>query len=451
MRQRLLSVISMVFSDALVALWSVYLAKFLQHLLPLLCLPDDFLLVKALLFAVILVSCFYFMDLYNWWYMRGRAEMFSSILLAGGSSLIVLAVVYYFVPVLILERDLVLMALTFILLGTFGLRVFYQKLRASDYAHLRVVILGDGANAKLLMHEISRLNTPVVCEGYIGNSNGDLGIDCLGGYDELQRVVRQVAPDMLVVAPDRWRGTVPIDELLQLKLSSCDVTDAPSFYEEMAGKILVEEIRPSSMIFTRGFLKSRFQDALKRFFDVLFAFFGLLLSSPLMLLTAVAVRLESPGPVLFLQQRVGKDGHDFRVMKFRSMYVDAEKNGPQWASGDDPRITRVGRVIRKARLDELPQFINVIKNEMSFVGPRPERRYFVDQLEEMIPYYALRLHAKPGITGWAQINYPYGDSIADAKEKLKYELFYMKHRTLWLDLVIIFQTVKVALKGRGAQ
>ncbi|HQA72330.1 MAG TPA: exopolysaccharide biosynthesis polyprenyl glycosylphosphotransferase, partial [Deltaproteobacteria bacterium] len=184
---------------------------------------------------------------------------------------------------------------------------------------------------------------------------------------------------------------------------------------------------------------------------IFFALLGIVTTLPIMALTALAIRLDSPGPIFYLQQRVGKDGRDFNLIKFRSMRQDAEKKGPQWASQNDPRVTRVGRVIRKLRIDELPQFINVLKNDMSFVGPRPERRYFVDQLEKVIPYYALRLHAKPGITGWAQINYPYGDTIEDAKEKLKYELFYMKHRSLWLDLVIIFQTVKVAIKARGSQ
>ena len=170
-----------------------------------------------------------------------------------------------------------------------------------------------------------------------------------------------------------------------------------------------------------------------------------------MLITALVIKLDSRGPVFYLQPRVGKDGKDFSVIKFRSMFQDAESAGPQWASENDPRVTRVGRFIRKARIDELPQFINVLKNDMSFVGPRPERRFFVNQLEQHIPFYALRLHLKPGITGWAQINYPYGDTFEDAKEKLKYELYYAKHRSFWLDIVIILQTIKVAIKGRGAQ
>jgi len=316
---------------------------------------------------------------------------------------------------------------------------------------LRVVILGDGENALFLFREMKSGGYPVVFEGYIGKSNWDLPFRCLGDAADLTDIVRRSLPDMLVVAPDGWRGTLPIEDLLHIKFTLCDVIDGPAFYEQITGKILVEEIRPSSIIFTRGFQSSRFQDAVKRIFDLIFALLGLVTTMPIMLLTVLAIRLDSPGPIFYMQQRVGKDGKDFSVIKFRSMRQDAEKNGPQWASENDPRVTRVGRIIRKLRIDELPQFINVIKNDMSFVGPRPERRYFVDRLEKAIPFYALRMHAKPGITGWAQINYPYGDTIEDAKEKLKFELYYMKHRSLWLDLVIIFQTVKVAIKARGSQ
>ncbi|HQP32242.1 MAG TPA: exopolysaccharide biosynthesis polyprenyl glycosylphosphotransferase, partial [Deltaproteobacteria bacterium] len=220
---------------------------------------------------------------------------------------------------------------------------------------------------------------------------------------------------------------------------------------DFMGKIMIEEIRPSALIFSHGFLSSKYEDSLKRAFDVCSALVGIILTAPIMLLTALAIKLDSPGPVFYLQSRVGQHGREFKLIKFRSMCQDAEAGGPKWASKNDPRVTRVGRIIRKTRIDELPQFFNMLKNDMSFVGPRPERRYFIEQLQEIIPFYAMRLYVKPGVTGWAQINYPYGDSIEDAKEKLKYELYYMKHRSLWLDISIILQTVKVALKARGAQ
>jgi sugar transferase (PEP-CTERM system associated) len=437
--------------DLAVTSGSVFLAKSIQILLPEVSLPDELLWMKALVYSFVTLICFYFQDLYNWRYWKRPSELVSSILLGGGLTLIVLALLYYILPIIGLERNVLLMSLVFSLILTLVLRLLYLKMRFTQYAGMRVVVLGDGENALFLFREMRSGGYPVIFDGYIGKSNWDLPFRCLGDAADLTEIVKKNIPDMLVVAPDGWRGTLPIEDLLRIKFSLCDVIDGPAFYEQVTGKILVEEIRPSSIIFTRGFQSSRFQDAVKRIFDLIFALVGLVMTSPIMLLTAVFIRLESPGPIFYLQQRVGKDGKGFNVIKFRSMKQDAEKNGPQWASENDPRVTRIGRIIRKLRIDELPQFINVIKNDMSFVGPRPERRYFVDLLEKSIPFYALRMHAKPGITGWAQINYPYGDTIEDAKEKLKFELYYMKHRSLWLDLVIIFQTLKVAIKGRGSQ
>jgi sugar transferase (PEP-CTERM system associated) len=437
--------------DIIVACGSVYLAKYIQRFLPEVSLPDEFLWIKAGVYTLITLLCFYFQELYDWKYWKKKSELISSILLGEGLTLIILAFIYYILPVISLERDVLLMVIAITSGFSFTFRLLYLELRFTHYAGMKVVVLGDGENAKFLFREIRSGGYPVIFEGYIGRSNWDLALRCLGEASSLEDIVHKIDPDVLVVAPDGWRGTLPIEALLKVKFTLCDVIDSPTFYEQVTGRILVEEIRPSSIIFTRGFQSARFEDLIKRMFDLVFALFGLIITAPIMLLTALAIRIESPGPILYLQDRVGMDGKDFKVIKFRSMRQDAEKDGPKWASQDDPRMTRVGRIIRKLRMDELPQFINVIKNDMSFVGPRPERRYFVDQLEKAIPFYALRMHAKPGITGWAQINYPYGDTVEDAKEKLKYELYYMKHRSMWLDLVIIFQTIKVAVKGRGSQ
>jgi len=451
MRRRLYSVAVLFFCDLAGITGSVFLAKFIQRLLPGVSLPDELLWLKACVYTLVTLICFYFQDLYNWKYWKRASELVSSILLGGGLTLILLAFLYYILPFMGLERDVLLMALAITLLLTLSFRVLYLRLRFTQYAGRRAVVLGDGENALFLFREMKAGGYPVMFEGYIGRSNWDLPFRCLGDAADLTEIVQRIDPDVLVIAPDGWRGTLPIEDLLHIKFTLCDVIDGPTFYEQVTGRILVEEIRPSSIIFTKGYQSSRFQDIIKRIFDLIFAMAGLVITSPLMLFTAVATRLESPGPIFYLQQRVGKDGKDFNVIKFRSMRQDAEKDGPQWASENDPRVTRVGRIIRKLRIDELPQFINVIRNDMSFVGPRPERRFFVNTLEKAIPFYALRMHAKPGITGWAQINYPYGDTIEDAKEKLKFELYYMKHRTLWLDLAIIFQTLKVAIKGRGSQ
>jgi len=230
-----------------------------------------------------------------------------------------------------------------------------------------------------------------------------------------------------------------------------DVVEGETFYEHLAGKIIVEKIRPSWLIFHGGFAKPRHTLFFKRLMGIVFASIGLALSSPLIILVAILIKLDSPGPVLFVQERVGKDGKVFKLYKFRSMRTDAEKDAPKWAGKNDPRVTRVGRVIRKLRIDEIPQMWNVLKGDMSFVGPRPERPYFVEMLRQKIPFYDQRHTVQPGITGWAQICYPYGASEEDALEKLKYDLYYIKYMSAMFDLYIIFKTVKIIIFGEGAR
>lgn len=451
MVKRRYSIFAIFLIDYIAAFGAVLLAKYLQRKLPLVSLPDEYLYLKAAVFSIVTIACYYFQDLYDWKYWRRMSELVSSILLGGGATLIALALIYFILTFTGLERDLLIMSLGISLGLAFIIRAVYISLRSTDFAGTRVVVLGDGLNAEFLITDFRAGGHPVVFEGYIGKPNAQFDCPYLGEVSNLPLIIQRVNPDNLVVALDDRRGALPIDDLLRIKLTACEVTDAANFYEEFMGKIMIEDIRPSGMIFSQGFGTSKIQDAMKRAFDVFFAMIGLLLASPIMIITALAIKLDSRGPVFYLQDRVGQNGKEFKVIKFRSMRQDAESSGPQWASQNDPRITRVGRIIRKLRIDELPQFINMLKNDMSFVGPRPERRYFIDQLQEVIPFYAMRLYVKPGVTGWAQINYPYGDSIDDAKEKLKYELYYMKHRSLWLDLSIIFQTVKVALKARGSQ
>jgi sugar transferase (PEP-CTERM system associated) len=256
---------------------------------------------------------------------------------------------------------------------------------------------------------------------------------------------------IIVGLPDR-RGRLPIAQLLQAKLSGTRVEDATTTYERLTGKILIDDLKPSWLIFSDGFVVSRSMRFWKRAFDVALASVAFVLAAPFTLLTALAVYLDSDGPVLYSQDRVGEGGRIFTVYKFRSMRVDAEPEGqPMWAQDGDERVTRVGRIIRKVRLDELPQLWNVLRGDMSFVGPRPERLFFVQQLEQEIPYYQQRHSVKPGLTGWAQIKYPYGSSIEDATEKLRYDLYYIKHVSLALDLSIVFDTVKVIMFGKGAK
>jgi len=267
----------------------------------------------------------------------------------------------------------------------------------------------------------------------------------------LARIVRRHGIDEIVVAVDERRGALPIHELLDCRLGGVQVLDLASFFERETGRIKLESLSPSWLVFEDGFRQGWIRDRAKRAFDVLVSLALLVAAAPIMLLAAVAVRLDSPGPVLYRQVRVGQHGRPFEVLKFRSMRADAEADGkPRWASRDDPRITRVGRILRKSRIDELPQLVNVLRGEMSFVGPRPERPEFVRELAQRIPYYNERHRVKPGITGWAQISHGYADSERDAREKLEYDLYYVKNHSLFFDLYILLRTIEVVLWGRGA-
>jgi sugar transferase (PEP-CTERM system associated) len=247
------------------------------------------------------------------------------------------------------------------------------------------------------------------------------------------------------------RGKLPIEQLLKAKMNGVRVEDATTTYERVTGKILIDDLRPSWLIFSEGFRVSRWTRLMKRSIDLPLAAALAIVSFPAMVLTALAIWLESGGPVLYCQERVGENGRLFTLCKFRSMRHDAEQAGrPVWATAGDDRITRVGRVIRKSRLDELPQLWNVVRGDMSFVGPRPERPYFVNELARAIPFYQQRHAVKPGITGWAQVKYRYGSSLEDAMEKLRYDLYYIKHLSITFDLTIVFDTVKVVLFRKGA-
>ncbi len=257
--------------------------------------------------------------------------------------------------------------------------------------------------------------------------------------------------DRILVALDEKRGKLPIESLMQLRLAGLEIDDATTFFERAAGKISVESLLPSWIIFSGGFKVSRGKAVMKRLTDVVFSTMLLAFSAPIMLLTAILVKLDG-GPVLYSQERMGTGGRNFKIYKFRSMVPDAESgSGPTWAATNDPRVTLIGRFIRATRIDELPQLFNIFVGEMSFIGPRPERPHFVSKLAAQIPYYNLRLGIRPGLTGWAQVRYRYGSTIEENKEKLKYDLFYIKNASFFLDLWIALQTIRVVLSGYGAR
>ena len=321
----------------------------------------------------------------------------------------------------------------------------------------RALIYGTGVRAQAVAQSMKRPGTHIDLVGFYASPNETEHLvsqwDTLAPEQSLVDLVHAKDIDEIVVAlTERRGGSMPMRELLDCKLQGVRVRDAATYFEHNTGQIRLDAMSAGWLIFGEGFDQGLWRTGTKRVFDVLSALVLILLSAPVMLVTALLIKLESPGPVFYRQERVGQGGKTFNVVKFRSMRTDAEKDGvPRWATAGDSRVTRVGRVIRKLRVDELPQLFGVLSGDMSMVGPRPERPYFVDQLVQEIPFYAVRHSVKPGVTGWAQVSYQYGSTKEDTVQKLQYDLYYVKNHSLFLDLVILFQTVGVVLTGKGAQ
>jgi len=319
----------------------------------------------------------------------------------------------------------------------------------------RVLVLGAGPRARRIQLLGERPESGFVVVGFVGMGGSNPVIEQAiqrSAIDDLQRHVANLGASEVVLALEERRNALPLKDLLRIKTLGVHVNDFSSFMERETGRVDLDTLNPSWLIFSDGFSSSRMlSSAMKRVFDIVASLVLLALSFPLILLFAALVKLDSKGPAFFRQNRVGLYGQSFTLVKLRSMRTDAEKDGAQWAQKADPRVTRIGSVIRKLRIDELPQVWTVLKGEMSFVGPRPEVPQFVDDLEEKLPYYAERHMVKPGITGWAQINYPYGASIEDSRHKLEYDLYYAKNYTPFLDLLILLQTLRVVLWPEGAR
>ena len=319
----------------------------------------------------------------------------------------------------------------------------------------RVLVLGAGHRADRLRQLGEKPEVGFVIVGYVGMSDAKPVIDEAinrSAIHNLKRFVENLGVSEVVLALEERRNSLPLSDLLRIKTAGVHVNDFSSFIERETGRVDLDTVNPSWLIFSDGFSSGRAVSSVaKRLFDVAASSLLLLFTLPLIAIFAVLVKLDSRGPAFFRQQRMGLYGQPFQLIKLRSMHVDAEADGAQWASRDDPRVTRVGRFIRKVRIDELPQAWSVLKGQMSFVGPRPERPEFVADLEDKLPYYAERHMVKPGITGWAQVNYPYGASIEDSRHKLEYDLYYAKNYTPFLDLLIILQTLRVVLWREGAR
>jgi sugar transferase (PEP-CTERM system associated) len=414
----------------------------------------------ALRFALVILVCgisLYYNDLYGRPEKRSTLEIFMELLQALGSGCLVLAFLYYVDDGISLGRGIAVMSGPTVLVLMLVSRILLGQTRLLIQVPERVLVVGTGSSGISAVREIisrPELNLKVV--GFLDEKGENIGMSLvnpgiIGAVSDVETISHDRGIDRVIISLTERRGYMPVSQLLHLKFAGVGVEDAHSIIERVTGRIHLEQISPSWLILSDGFRKSAILYTIKRAIDIAIALVALVLTLPIMVLVALAIWLESGGPIFFRQERTGLKGCSFRILKFRSMRQDAEANGPVWALKDDNRITRVGRVIRKYRLDELPQIFNVLRGEMSLVGPRPERPHFCEMLEQNIPFFALRHSVRPGITGWAQIKYQYGASIEDSKTKLEYDFFYIKHMSFLLDLAIIFETAKVMMHGRGSQ
>jgi sugar transferase (PEP-CTERM system associated) len=406
--------------------------------------------ISVVTILVLLVS--HGFDLYDPSHFDSKGELYFRLLLVPGLLALALAVVGAVFPQVMLGNFSFLLGLSILTIALFGWRTAYAWLASHPYLRERVYVLGTGDRARRLVQGLQ--------------TRSELGIDVAGWSGELAtsstresmaaqlRELRQdKSLNRIIVAMQDRRDTMPMQELLQLRLEGAvQIEEATSWLEKISGKIEVDQLYPSWIIFAKGFHFSDTFRLIRRILNLSAGLVGLLLAAPLIPFIALAIRLDSPGSILYRQRRVGRGEKVFYCYKFRTMRQDAEADsGPTWADDDDPRITRVGRFLRVSRLDEIPQLWCVLKGDMAFVGPRPERPEFVEWLTREIPYYSVRHLVRPGITGWAQIRYRYGNTVEDAKEKLQYDLFYIKNASVGLDVLILFQTIKIVLLGRGAQ
>lgn len=415
----------------------------------------------SVLFGLVMPTTMMAMGLYQSRFRGGIIGVFLRSVIGFICGAAILALLYYVIPPLKLGRGVFALAIiiAFFMVGTIRPLFFYYVDR--DILKIRVLILGAGEKAgsitRRLRRRVDRRGFRVVGYAPLPTDRGmgldsSLLVDIKDGSLLDFAIANQV--DEIVVAADERRGALPLEQLLECKLHGLDVIDLLSFFEREQGKLPLDILRPDWLIYSDGFERGAFRDILKRTFDIVASMFIILITWPFMLLAAIGIKIEDglSAPIIYRQVRVGYLGKPFEVLKFRSMTTDAEQSGgAQWAVENDARVTKVGQFIRNTRIDELPQILNVLTGAMSFVGPRPERPHFVEQLNETIPYYRERHAVKPGITGWAQVCYPYGASLKDSVQKQEFDLYYIKNHTIFLDMLILCQTAEVVLFGKGAR
>ncbi len=411
--------------------------------------------VTVIIFLITILFCSFFAELYTQDRNLGNKETIVRSVVSSCLAFILLSTFFYIFPSIKIWRGMLAYGLVSFSVLQCIWHIFFGIFPRLPAFAKGVLIFGAGASAEKLGELILSTNHSHTLRGYVTCDTEPCVVPaaCIPGEGgSLLETARRERAHKIVISLTERRGNLPLKDVLNCKLSGIDVLDAPSFYEQMTGKLLIEEMNPSSLIFSDGFKITSFKMLCKRAIDLPLALAGFVVVLPFLPILALLVKADSPGPVLFRQLRVGKGEKNFMLYKFRTMRQDAEKTtGAVWAQKQDSRITRVGKFLRKARLDEVPQLYNVLKGDMSFIGPRPERPEFVEKLKKIIPYYSERHFVKPGITGWAQIKYPYGASTEDAVEKLRYDLYYIKHLSLFLDFLIVLETVKVVLFGRGGR
>jgi sugar transferase (PEP-CTERM system associated) len=389
-------------------------------------------------------------DLYDSSKIEQKLDQAFRMLFVLGLVALVLGGVIYEFPDFLPGNNSAIFGVVILAVSLFCWRSAYGWLVCQPFFRERVYVLGTGDRAQRLVSGLRRPGLGIEVVGWTGNIEGELTLEAVG--DHLAGLAKERGVHRVIVAMPNRRGTIPVQQLLTLRLAGVKVEEATSWLEKLTGRIEVEQLYPSWFIFAEGFRFSTVNRILRRIVNFIAAFCGLVLALPVLPLVALAVKISSKGPVFYRQERVGRGSETFYCYKFRTMRQDAEADtGATWATDDDPRITRVGKYLRLLRLDEIPQLWCVLKGDMHFVGPRPERPEFVKWLSREIPYYNLRHVVRPGITGWAQVQYKYGNTLEDAREKLQYDLFYIKNASIGLDLLIMFHTVKIVLLGRGAR
>lgn len=442
--------------DAFLAVICLALAQYLRYgRLSIESLLYDGGLFKLVACVIVVVAVSYLFNLYEFQQFNDPWKIAAKIFFAMVVSLLSLSALFYILPGLGFWRGVLLISLLLFAVCQILVRMLIRKFsRASIFAN-RVLIVGAGHLAKKIAGIVPADHNMHSYTRFVACTDKDPVVDpnlIVGHINDIDQITLDYRPQKMVIALAERRGNLPLKEIMHSKLRGVEVFDAAAYYEHVSGCLMIEEMHPSSFIFNQRFRMTPFMRSYKRIFDVALSVVGLLITAPFFPFIALAIIIDSKGPIFYKQLRVGENEYEFFVYKFRTMSDGAEKDsGAVWAKKNDPRVTRVGQFMRKTRIDEIPQLYNVLKGDMSFIGPRPERMTFVERLKESIPFYSTRHFVKPGVTGWAQVRYPYGASDEDALEKLRYDLYYIKNYSIGLDFKIILDTIRVVTSGFGGR